>query len=171
MSTRALTRLGLLTGVALILFVVESAVPRPLPWMKLGLGNAPVLAALLLFGAGPALAVSLGKLLLGGLLSGMLAGPTFVIGGSAGLASLAVMAALRRVLPRAFSPVGLSIAGAVVHQATQLGVATLYLGNAGLAGLLPLFLVSGVLSGAATGLVTYFALERLARADAAAATP
>jgi len=56
LGTRRLTRLGLLTAMALVLFLVEAALPRPLPWMKLGLGNAAVLAALLLFGAGPALA-------------------------------------------------------------------------------------------------------------------
>ena len=166
MSTRVLTRLALLTAVALILYIVESAVPRPLPWMKLGLGNAPVLAALLLFGAGPALAVALAKVVLGGLLGGGLAGPAFAIGGGAAVASWATMALLRRFLARAFSPVGLSIAGAVVHQLTQLAIAAAYLGNAGLVHLLPLFLVSGVLSGAATGLATYFALQRLQRLDA-----
>ena len=51
LGTRKLTRLGLLTAMALILFLVEATLPRPLPWMKLGLGNAAVLAALLLFGA------------------------------------------------------------------------------------------------------------------------
>jgi heptaprenyl diphosphate synthase len=147
---------------ALVLFLVEAALPRPLPWMKLGLGNAAVLAALLLFGAGPALAVSLTKLLLGGLLSGGLGGPAFVIGASAGVASVAAMALLMRLAPRLLSPVGLSVAGALVHQCTQLTVAAGYLGHAGLFNLLPMFLVSGVVTGLLTGFATYFALGRLA---------
>ena len=166
LGTRKLTRLGLLTAMALILFLVEAALPRPLPWMKLGLGNAAVLAALLLFGAGPALAVSLTKLLVGGLLSGGLAGPAFVIGASAGVASVAAMALLMRLAPRLLSPVGLSVAGALVHQCTQLAVAAGYLGHTGLFSLLPMFLVSGVVTGLLTGLVTYFALRRLVGADA-----
>ena len=74
-------RLGLMASAAIVLFVFESLAPKPLPWMKLGLGNLPVLVSLLSFGSGPALAVSAVKLVVGGLLSGGLAGPAFVIGG------------------------------------------------------------------------------------------
>lgn len=165
MNARRLTRLGLLTAMALILFLLESALPRPLPWMRLGLANAPVLAALLLFGPGAALAVGLAKLLVGGLLSGGLAGPAFVIGGAAGIVSIVVMIGLRGLLSGLFSPVGLSVAGALAHQLTQLAVAAAYLGHMGLFQLLPMFLISGVLSGWLTGLATYFALRRLVAAD------
>ena len=161
---RRVAFLGLLSAVALILFVIEAAVPRPLPWMKLGLGNAAVLATLLLFGGAPAMAVGAVKVLVGGLLTGGLAGPASVIGGSAALTSLATMIGFHRVLPRLLSPVGLSAAGAVVHQVTQLLVAEVYLAQAGLFRLLPLFLVGGVLSGVMTGLVTWYAVKALARA-------
>ena len=153
-----------MSALALILFVVETAVPRPLPWMKLGLGNAAVLATLLLFGRGPAAAVSAVKVLAGGLLGGGLAGPASVIGGCAALTSLAAMIAFHRFLPRLLSPVGLSAAGAVVHQVTQLLVAEVYLAQAGLLRLLPLFLAGGALSGVMTGLVTWYAVDALARA-------
>jgi heptaprenyl diphosphate synthase len=155
----------LLTAIALVLFLVELNLPRPLPWMRLGLGNVAVLVALLLFGAGPALAVSLVKVLLGGLLSGGLAGPAFIIGSSAALASLLAMVLLARCAPRLLSPVGLSVAGALAHQCTQLTVATMYLGHVGLLSLLPMFLVGGVVSGLLTGLAAYFALQRLVVAD------
>lgn len=156
--------LGLMSAAALILFIFETAVPRPLPWMKLGLGNAAVLATLLLFGGGPAAAVGAVKVLVGGLLSGGLAGPASVIGGSAALTSLATMIGLRRFVPGLLSPVGLSVAGAVVHQVTQLLAAEIYLAQAGLLRLLPVFLLGGVLSGAMTGLITYHAVKALARA-------
>jgi len=74
-SARDLTRLGLLGSVALVLFVLESLAPRPLPWMKLGLGNIGVLLALLVYGFAAALCISLLKLVVGGLLSGGLGGP------------------------------------------------------------------------------------------------
>ncbi len=160
-ASRRVTRLGLLTGMALVLFLVEASLPRPLPWMRLGLANSAVLAALLLFGTGSALAVTLAKLLLGGLLGGGLAGPAFVIGSSAGLASFTAMALCWHYLPRLFSPVGLSIVGALVHQVTQLTVAALYLGHDGLFSLLPMFLLSGVASGLLTGTATYYARRAL----------
>ena len=67
---RDVARLGLMASAAIVLFAFESLVPKPLPWMKLGLGNLPVLVALVSFGGGPALAVSAIKLVAGGLLSG-----------------------------------------------------------------------------------------------------
>ena len=57
-------RLGLMASAAIVLFVFESLAPRPLPWMKLGLGNLPVLVSLLSFGSGPALAVSAARRLI-----------------------------------------------------------------------------------------------------------
>jgi heptaprenyl diphosphate synthase len=168
-DTRRLTRLAMLAALALVLFLVETALPRPLPWMRLGLSNSAVLAALLLFGAGPALVVACTKLLVGGLLSGSLGGPAFVIGSIAGITSLVAMALFWRLAPRLFSPVGLSVLGAVVHQCVQLMVAATYLGHAGLYTLLPMFLVSGVLTGTLTGFAAYFALQRLAVSSASIA--
>jgi len=69
-GAREIARIGLLSSAAVILFVLEGLAPRPLPWMKLGLGNLPVLVALLIYGVGAAFGVSGVKLLLGGLREG-----------------------------------------------------------------------------------------------------
>ncbi len=162
-QTEHLTRVGLMAGVALVLFVFESLLPRPLPWMKLGLGNLAVLLALLVYGVPAALAVSLVKLGVGGLVTGGLGGPAFVLAAGSGLASLLVMGAVHRAAPTAFSPVGLSILGALAHQLTQLALASaLYLGRP-LAWLLPVFLLSGLASGAPIGLLVYWTLQKLHR--------
>ena len=163
MTTRDIARLGLLGSAAVILFVFEALAPRPLPWMKLGLGNLPVLLALLVDGTAAAFAVSAVKLLVGGLLSGSLGGPAFFIGGGAGLGSLLVMASVRRVAPKLFSPIGLSILGALTHQLVQLFLAWIYIGQFGIFSLLPLFLLSGLLSGALIGLLAVWVQGRLGR--------
>lgn len=160
LSPRDLARLGLLSSAALILFVFENLVPRPLPWMKLGLGNVAVVLALLAYGPAAALAVTLIKLVAGSLVTGGFAGPAFAIGGGAGLASWGAMALVRRCTGRLFSPVGLSIIGAAVHQTAQLGVAWLYLRQAGLFSLLPLSLAGALCSGALIGLLAHWALEK-----------
>ena len=160
-STRDLTRLGLFGSAALVLFVFESLVPRPLPWMKLGLGNLAVLLALLVYGFLAALGVSAIKLLVGGLISGSLGGPAFVIAGGAGMASLAVMAGAFKSKPELFSPVGLSALGALIHQSVQLLLAYLYIGHASLFSLLPIFLATGLSSGIIIGLLVYWTLGKL----------
>ena len=163
MAVRDIARLGLMSSTAVILFVLEALVPKPLPWMKLGLGNLPVLVALLVYGIGAGLGVSAVKLLVGGLLSGGLGGPAFVIGGSAGLASLFVMAAVRRLSGETFSPVGVSIWGALTHQLVQLLMAALYVGSTGIFSLLPLFILSGLLGGGLIGLLAFWTREKLAQ--------
>lgn len=161
MAVRDIARLGLLGSMAVILFVLEGLVPRPLPWMKLGLGNLPVLLALLEYGAAPALGVSAVKLLVGGLLSGGLGGPAFVISVGAGLASLSAMAGVRRLSAEVFSPIGLSILGALVHQVVQLFLAWCYIGQEQLFSLLPLFLLTGLASGFLIGLLALWCREKL----------
>jgi heptaprenyl diphosphate synthase len=158
---RTVTRLGLLAGTAVILFVLESLVPRPVPWLRLGLGNLPVLAALLLYGFGAALCVSLVKVFLGGLFSGGLGGPATVMALGAGISSLAAMAVVRRWMPRVFSPVGLSIIGAVVHQLVQLALAARFVGHRGVLALLPLALLAGLASGGGIGLLAMWTCRRL----------
>lgn len=158
-----IARLGLLASAAVVLFVFESLAPRPLPWMKLGLGNLPVLVALWSFGGAPALAVSAVKLIVGGLLGGGLAGPAFVIGGGAGLASWLAMVAVRRVAGALFSVVGVSMWGALAHQLSQLALAHLYIGQASLFGLVPLALLTALLSGGLIGLLAWWTLAQLAK--------
>jgi heptaprenyl diphosphate synthase len=160
--TRRLTRLGLLGSAALILFVLEGLAPRPLPWMRLGLGNAAVLLALLVQGTGAGLAVAAIKALGGGLLSGGFGGPAFVIGGGAGMASVLIMGLVQRWAGGLFSPVGISILGALTHQCVQLGLAYLfYVRQSGLWALLPIFLLIGLVSGTLIGLVVSWVWDRL----------
>lgn len=161
----SLARLALVAGTALVLFVIEAAVPRPLPWMKLGLGNGAVLLALMLFGVRQAFAVAGIKIVVGGLLTGSLAGPAFVISAGAGMASLSIMGFARHAPAWLFSPIGISIMGAVTHQAAQLLLAYVYIDHSGLFSLLPLFLVGGLLSGGLIGLVVHWILQGLTRMD------
>ena len=167
MKTRGgqrIARLGLLASASLILFALESLAPRPLPWMKLGLGNVAVVLALLLYGPASAFAVSLVKLLGGGLVTGGIGSPGFAIATAAGLGSLTAMSLAHRAAPTVFSPIGLSVLGAVVHQVCQLVAAYAYVQHAGLFSLLPLFLVIGELTGALTGLVAYWVWRQLGSA-------
>lgn len=160
-SPRQLARLGLFTSAAIALFVFEQLIPRPLPWMKLGLANVAVLLALLTQGPMAALAVQLTKWLVGSLLTGSLGSPAFVIAGSAGLASWAIMALAQRCTGRLFSPLGLSLLGATAHQTAQLGTAGLYIHQLGLLALLPLSLLSALASGAVIGLLAGWILGRV----------
>lgn len=159
-STRRLTRIGLLAAAAVVLFVFEGLAPRPLPWMKLGLGNLPVMLALMGYGPLAALAVSVLKLFIGGLLSGSLANPAFFIGAGAGMCSWLVMSVARALGKSIFSAVGLGIWGAVTHQLAQLALAYIYIGQWGMWTLLPVALLGGLISGILIGLLAHWVHDR-----------
>lgn len=124
--------------------------------MKLGLGNLPVVLGLSIYGPSAALAISLIKLFLGGLLSGAWAGPAFFIGGGAGLCSWLFMVIVWHWGRPYFSDIGLSIWGALAHQLTQLALAYIYIGQLALFSLLPLALLSALLSGILIGLLAHW---------------
>ena len=159
---RRLVHLALLASVGLILFVFEGLIPRPLPWLKIGLGNVASLLALFLYGAGGAFAVTGIRVFLGSLLIGTFLSPGFLLSAGGAMASWTVMALVHRAWPRGFSVVGISIWGAWAHNTAQLTLAHLVLVRSrGIWALLPVFLLSGVATGFVTGVAAYWMLERL----------
>lgn len=160
-EARRLTLLSMLAALGLILFVFESFLPLPVPWVRPGLGNVATILALMYFGAGDALKVTLLRVVLGSLLVGRLFTPLFVFAITGGLASLVVMAVIHRYV-RGVGPVGFSAAGAVAHNIVQLAVAWLFIRSGGLVYLLPVLVAAGALTGAATGLVAAVVYEKTA---------
>ena len=151
MKLRKLVTLALLTALSLVLFVVESQIPAPVPvpGVKLGLGNVIVTAALFLEGPWAALAVLAGKLLLSGLLTGNLGALAYSAAG--GLLSWAGMGLLRPLLQRRQLWVA-SVLGAMLHNLGQLLTALWITATPGLLAYLPVLLLSGMATGLFTGL-------------------
>ncbi len=148
-----LARLGLLLALAAAVQVLEAVLPSPAPWFRLGLGNALVLVALHLWGLREGLWVALGKVLLGGLLTGRFLSPGFVLSLGGALTAAPTMAlALRGSPPLGF--VGVSVLGALAHAGAQLALASLlFLRTPAVWSLAPLFAVLAAGTGTLTGLV------------------
>ena len=72
LSARATARLALLAAIAAVLQIAEGLIPRPLPWLRLGLANGVTLLALHRLGFGSACAVTIVRILLGALTLGTL---------------------------------------------------------------------------------------------------
>jgi heptaprenyl diphosphate synthase len=149
------TRLGFLASIGTALFVLESLIPLPLPFLKVGLANISTVIALIISGPADALIVVFLRVLAGSLITGSFFGPAFILAMSAGVVSAAVMGGLRGVTGRAFGPVGLSLAGSSAHVATQIAVVgLLYVRNAAVIHLLPLLLLTALAGGFVVGIVT-----------------
>ena len=138
---------------ALALYVLEGLLPRPLPWMRLGLSNIVILLVLVRQGPVPALKISLARTLFGSLFLGSLLTPVIVLNLAGSLASWGVMSALVPLYPRWVSLAGVSLAGAAFHAAAQ-WAAAVWLILPGLAwGLLPLILLPSLAAGIVVGII------------------
>ncbi|MBI4530349.1 MAG: Gx transporter family protein [Candidatus Latescibacteria bacterium] len=162
MRVHKLVSLALISAVGLILFSVEMVVPRPFPWMKLGLGNVAPLLALILYGGWEAAAVMAIKVGVGGFFTGVFLGPGFLMAAAGGCTAICCMGGVRWGAPGVFSVIGISVIGAIAHNLAQLGVAYLwFVGRDEVLSLFPMFLLSGLLAGLTIGLVAHVLVTRV----------
>ena len=158
-STKRLVMLSMLAACGLVIFVFESFLPV-LPWFRPGLGNIATILALLFFGFGDALKVTLLRVVLGALVLGRLFTPVFVFALCGGLASVLVMASVLKYT-NLFGTVGISVLGAVAHNIVQLFVAYLvFIKSAEIFIFIPVFTVTGVVTGTLTGVVSAIIFEK-----------
>lgn len=120
MRNARLTRLALLTAMGLVLFLFESLIPRPLPWLKPGLAHVATLIALFMLGIPEALLVVVLRVIIGSLLLGSFFNPAFILSLGGGIAATLAMGIAYRFGPKVFSIFGISILGAAVHNFAQL---------------------------------------------------
>ncbi len=160
-NTKRIVRIAFFTAVALVMSLLENALP-PLfafaPAVKLGLANVVSIVVLIISGVTDAYAVLLARCVLASVFGGNVSAMMYSV--PAGALSLAVVALMYGLL---FPKVGLasiSVAGACVHNAVQICVASLIV-KANLFAVLPVMLLASVLAGAFTGLAAWFTVKYL----------
>jgi len=161
LNRRRLTIIPLLTAAGAIVFVFESMIPQPIPWAKLGLSNIAALMALYYFGFFEALAVSWLRVIIGGLFTGGLLSPAFVFGFTGGFFAVVMMSTAYFGMRNRFSPVGISVIGAVSHSIGQLAAAYFFfISHSGIWHLLPYMILTSILTGSVVGLIANEVLKR-----------
>lgn len=160
MDAKKITRLGLLTAVALIMFVIELQIPNPvpIPGVKLGLANVVTVYAVFRFRGRDAFIMVLARLLLGSLLCGTIVSFLFSLCGS--LLCLAGMLPLSRAVSERYIWF-CSVAGAVLHNVGQMIAAVAVMQTFSVLVYLPPLLVSGCITGAFTGICAQFVINRV----------
>ena len=158
MKTRKLTLMAMLVALALILSYVESMLPAfvAIPGVKVGLANIVIFFALYALGAWEAAALSLVRMFAVSLLFG--SGVSFLYSVAGACLSLLGMVILKKL--DFFSPVAVSVAGGVLHNVGQIGMACLLLETNVIVYYLPFLIVSGVIAGVAVGLVSSVLIRR-----------
>ncbi len=148
---------GILSALCMVLGFVEHLVSLDFiaPGVKIGLANSLALLLIVFGDIKGAGFVNITRILLSALLFN--APSTLIFSLSGGIASLCVMALLSR--SKSFGCIGLSVAGAFVHNTAQLICAFLLLGK-GVLYYSPFLAASAILSGVITGFLASLISKR-----------
>lgn len=159
MKTKKLAQLAMLTGIALMIFVIELQIPNPfpIPGIKLGLANIITVYAAYRYRAGEVMMIVFCRIFLAAVFGGSMMALAYSLAGSA--LCLAGMLLLRRAIDRNHIWIA-GVLGAVLHNAGQMAIAALLVGT-GVLVYLPFLLVSGSLAGAFTGGCTQLILRKM----------
>lgn len=157
-----LTRLALLTAASLMIYAFESLLPPllPIPGIKLGLANVVTLIALACFSFRDAALILICRILLSGFFFGQALSLLYSLAG--GTCCLIIMSLFHKLLTKKYLPLT-SMMGAIAHNLAQLAIAVALTKVPGVLAYLPFLLISGILTGAFTGLCAHFALRHLPR--------
>ena len=158
MRASKVAQYGLLIALALVLSYAESLLPAlGVPGVKLGLPNLVIVFALYRLGVWDAWCLSIVRVLLASALFGSGVSLAYSVAGA--VLSLTVMSLLKKT--DKFSPVGVSVAGGVAHNAGQILVAMALLETARLAWYLPVLWISGTVAGVLIGIVSGELVKRV----------
>lgn len=157
-KTKRLCVIAMLLAIAIILNILESFIPVFVPGVKLGLANIIVLVMLYEFKPAEALMVAVLRILLVGVLRGNLLTPTFLMSLCGGVLSFLIMFFFSRV--KIFSPIGVSVLGAVSHAGGQVLIAILLLSTSAVLYYLPFIGILSLITGIFSGVLTKVYLKR-----------
>lgn len=136
--------------------VLENIVPKPFPFLKLGLANVVTVSAIIRYGTMAGLRINVLRSTGAALLLGIIATPTYLLSLAGGIVSSIVMGYLRKL----FSVTGISVAGSLCSLCIQLFLASLLLPGLPVGALALPLVVWGILSGAVTGIVAVVLLRK-----------
>ena len=159
-KTRRLVRLGLLTALALIIFVVEMQIPNPVPvpGVKLGLANIITVYAVYRYRWHEVLAILLIRVMLGAVFGGNLMAIPFSLTG--GLLCLGGMLILRHFIDEEHVWIA-SLFSAVLHNLGQTAAAIVVMQTTAVITYLPFLVFTGSIAGVFTGIAAQLLMKKL----------
>ena len=149
-----ITRLALLTAIALTIFMVEAQLPvvTVVPGIKLGLANIVTVYAMFTLGPGDALMILAGRIFLGAVFSGQMM--TLIYSAAGGILSWCVLLLLRKLLDRRQIWLCSPVAG-VFHNLGQLLAAAAVMKTWTVLAYLPYLILAGIIAGLFTGVAPH----------------
>lgn len=142
------------SALCLFLSAVEYAIPKPLPFLRLGLANLPVILSLSILKNREIALVVFFKVVAQGVISGTLFSYIFLFSAAGSFSSAFVMILASRLFKSKISAFGISLAGALSNNLAQLCIARLFLFGQNARYIAPILLITGFVTGSALGIFT-----------------
>ena len=140
-----------LAALCLLLSSVEYAIPKPLPFLRLGLANLPIIFSLRKLSVRDVLLLTVLKVVGQAVISGTLFSYVFLLSASGSFASVCIMLLLSRLCKNQVSDFGVTVAGSLANNVSQLFCARILLGEASVKLIAPLLFTVGCITGIALG--------------------
>lgn len=153
--------LSLLTAGAMILSIIEGMIPLPYiaPGAKLGLTNIVTLTVIIVFGFKDAFIVVILRCVL---LMLVATNPiAFIYSIVSGIASVIIMYLGIKFFNKYFSFIGISVLGAITHNATQVSVAAIMFETINMYYYLPILSLISIFTGCFVGYTSIFMTDNL----------
>ena len=153
--------LALLGAFCLFLSAVEYMIPKPLPFMRIGLANLPLLLALDIFPPRAFLVLVCIKVFGQALITGTLFSYIFLFSMTGTFLSALLMYFMRRTLGQEhITFIGIGTAGAVVSNLSQLALAHVFIFRDNVRYIAPPFLAVGLVTGIVLGVFCEVFIQR-----------
>jgi uncharacterized membrane protein len=133
------------------LSAIEYMIPKPLPFLRLGIANLPLMLAIDVLPVPAYFALALIKIAGQGLIGGTIFSYVFLFSIAGSLASATIMLALRKAFRERVSWIGVSVAGAFASNAAQLTLARYWIFGESAWLIMPPFLAVGAVTGTLLG--------------------
>jgi heptaprenyl diphosphate synthase len=145
--------LAMLGALCLFLSAIEYMIPKPMPFLRIGLANMPLMLALDIFPFPVFLILVCVKVAGQGLITGTLFSYVFLFSLVGTFLSAVLMFLLRRLFGKKhITFIGIGTAGAVVSNLSQLALAHLFIFQGNVRYIAPPFLLTGLVTGIALGI-------------------
>ena len=141
-----ITHIAILAAFSLFLSTVEYMIPKPLPFMRIGLANLPIIIGLSIFSLPELLLLTVLKIVGQGLINGTIFSYIFLFSAGGSLGSMLMMYCVYKLLGRFTSFIGISITGAMTSNAIQLLLAHFMLFGSSIWIIAPPFLLMGFIT-------------------------
>ncbi|MDH5406996.1 MAG: Gx transporter family protein [Gammaproteobacteria bacterium] len=155
-------RIAWFSALAILIHVIESALPSPLPGVKPGLANVITIIVLCKYGWRTAAWVSVLRVLAGSLILGTFLSPTFMLSLTGALCSVVILIIASQLPGRGAGPIGFSVLAAMAHISGQFLMAwAMFIPHPGLWKLFPVLLTFAIILGIINGIISLMVLKRL----------